>query len=173
MYEIGIAIPSPSILMDISSTLNTKKAAMACFVSQLAVQRYSEQINALNRFRTYTLPREVEAAEAFLLWDPTDEAAPWYALYESEYSRRQRLGLLVPHELPPLRPGAAVDTPDDAFNINTEYLLRLCETQKGELASAKHQLAELRESRSWRITSPIRKCANWARRLFGTSGAGK
>lgn len=99
MYEIGVAMPSPSVLLDITSGLQAKEAAMACFASQLAVQRYSEQIGALNRFRTYTLPRDVEAAEAFLLWNPANEATPWPALFESEYRRRERLGL-------PMEPGA-------------------------------------------------------------------
>lgn len=95
MYEVGVPIPSPSLLMDISSVLDKKEAAMACFPSQLALQRYAEQIGALNRFRTYTLPAEVVAAEGLRIWDPAVDASPWQTLFESEAVRRQRSGLLM------------------------------------------------------------------------------
>jgi len=95
MYEVGIPIPSPSLLMDISPVLEKKEAAMACFPSQLALQRYAEQIGALNRFRTYTLPAEVIAAEGLRIWDPVADASPWQTLFESEAVRRQRRGLLM------------------------------------------------------------------------------
>ena len=95
MYEVGVPISSPSLLLNISSVLDKKEAAMACFGSQLAIQRYAEQISALNRFRTYTLPPDVIAAEAFQIWDPVCDASPWQTLFESEAFRRQRLGLLM------------------------------------------------------------------------------
>ena len=38
---------------------------MRCFSSQLVQQDYIRHIQALNQYRSYTLPREVLAAEAF------------------------------------------------------------------------------------------------------------
>ncbi|MGE4064897.1 MAG: SAM-dependent methyltransferase [Rhodospirillaceae bacterium] len=68
LYEISAPL-QPNVLLDISAHHQCKSAAMACFSSQLERQKYDEQIAALNRFRTYTLPKAVNAAEAyFLVW---------------------------------------------------------------------------------------------------------
>src|SRR5690606_21592599 len=63
-YEIGVPL-RPNVLLDISGTAARKQAAMECFASQLARQRYDLDITALNRYRTYTLPATVTAAEAY------------------------------------------------------------------------------------------------------------
>lgn len=65
-YEVGAPL-RPNVLLDISQHLDLKQRAMACFKSQMVHQPYDEQIVALNRFRTYTLPASVKSAEAFLL----------------------------------------------------------------------------------------------------------
>ena len=39
---------------------------MGCFTSQLAIQNYARHMQALNVYRTYTLPAEVRAAEGYL-----------------------------------------------------------------------------------------------------------
>jgi hypothetical protein len=66
LYEVGAPL-QPNRLLDLGPYLNTKQRAMACFASQLAVQRYDRHIDGLNRFRAYTLGPDVEAAEAFLV----------------------------------------------------------------------------------------------------------
>ena len=63
-YEVGSPL-RPNHLLDITAFVATKEAAMRCFESQLAQQDYVRHIQALNRYRTYTLPREVTAAEAY------------------------------------------------------------------------------------------------------------
>lgn len=63
-YEVGVPL-RPNVLLDITAFLAAKEAAMRCFESQLAQQDYLKQIRALNQYRTYTLPRNVVAAEAF------------------------------------------------------------------------------------------------------------
>lgn len=65
-YEVSAPL-HPNLLLDISQWLPQKKAAIACFASQLQVQGYGEQVLALNRYRTYTLDATVHAAEAFWL----------------------------------------------------------------------------------------------------------
>lgn len=65
-YEVGSPL-RPNLLLDITAYADTKKKAMQCFASQLQQQDYDRHISALNLYRTYTLPREVAAAEAFLL----------------------------------------------------------------------------------------------------------
>ena len=66
MYEVGVPL-HPSLLLDITDLRERKQAAMACFESQLSQQAYDQHIAALNRFRTYSLPASVLAAEAFRL----------------------------------------------------------------------------------------------------------
>lgn len=65
-YEVGQPI-TPNLLLDISDIREQKQKAIACFVSQLKVQSYLEQVSALNIFRTYTLPKTVIAAEAYFI----------------------------------------------------------------------------------------------------------
>ena len=64
MYEVGMPL-QPNCLLDITELLERKRVAIACFGSQLVRQAYDAQILALNRFRTYTLPATVAAAEGY------------------------------------------------------------------------------------------------------------
>lgn len=98
MYEVGVPIPSPNLLIDITAVRDLKQQAMAVFLSQQDQQDYAGKIAALNVFRTYTLARQVVAAEAYCLWDSAAQATPWDAFCESEYLRQRRLGLpLIGH----------------------------------------------------------------------------
>lgn len=63
-YEISAPLP-PNRLLDISDIFERKQQAIQCFSSQLARQNYATHVEALNRYRTYTLPSEVQAAEAY------------------------------------------------------------------------------------------------------------
>jgi LmbE family N-acetylglucosaminyl deacetylase len=65
-YEVSMAL-APEVLVDITAVLETKKAAMGRFVSQLATRAYDRYVDGLNRYRAYTLGPEVLAAEAFRL----------------------------------------------------------------------------------------------------------
>ena len=65
-YEIGAPL-RPNVMLDITDLLDTKEAAMRCFESQLKQQDYVVHIQALNRYRTYTLGVDIKAAEAFWL----------------------------------------------------------------------------------------------------------
>ena len=95
LYEIGIPLPSPNLLLDISAFTAAKRAAMECFVSQNAGQRYDLDIAALNRYRTYTLPPAVTAAEAYILTSAEALAKDPFKLYQSEYARQKELGLTL------------------------------------------------------------------------------
>ena len=70
-YEVGAPL-RPNLLLDITPFVSIKEAAMRCFGSQLNQQDYLRHIRALNQFRTYTLPREVIAAEALWLLSPRE-----------------------------------------------------------------------------------------------------
>lgn len=94
IYEVGIPI-KPNLLLDISALAERKQAAVQCFVSQLASQRYDLHIAALNRYRTYTLPPTVTAAEAFLLVSEADWKDDPLKVYQSEHARQRELGLTI------------------------------------------------------------------------------
>lgn len=71
MYEVGVPL-DPTVLFDISPWLAKKRRASTCFRTQLARQPYHEQIEGLNRFRSYTLEPGVKAAEAFCVVETHD-----------------------------------------------------------------------------------------------------
>jgi LmbE family N-acetylglucosaminyl deacetylase len=92
LYEVSAPL-KPNLLLDITSVIAAKRTAMQCFASQLKAQRYDEHIDALNRYRTYTLGAEVQAAEAFRLVKASDLVNGLERLYGSEYLRRHNKGL--------------------------------------------------------------------------------
>jgi LmbE family N-acetylglucosaminyl deacetylase/glycosyltransferase involved in cell wall biosynthesis len=92
LYEVGTPLHRVDVLVDISQWAQAKRAAAACFQSQLALQEYDEQTLALNRFRAYTLGSEVNLAEAYRLLDADALSQPvWIADPESD--RQERLSL--------------------------------------------------------------------------------
>jgi O-antigen biosynthesis protein len=68
-YEVGAPLV-PNRLVDISAVWGQKAAAMNCFTSQLTQQDYAAHIEALNRYRTYTVGASCTHAEAFLVTRP-------------------------------------------------------------------------------------------------------
>jgi len=63
-YEVGAPL-RPNVLVDISAHVAIKDAAMQCFASQMDQQDYLRHVHGLNQYRTYTLPQQTKAAEAF------------------------------------------------------------------------------------------------------------
>lgn len=92
MYEIGVPLP-PNRLLDITDLQSRKSEAMGCFDSQLAQRDYAGHIEALNRFRAYTLPNAVEAAEAYLCLAAEALPADPLELYAIEAERQRYFGL--------------------------------------------------------------------------------
>ncbi len=101
LYEV--ATPQrPNLLLDITAQSERKRAAMQCFVSQLAHQPYDQHIEALNRYRTYSLPAEVIAAEAFLVVRADELRDDPFEIYRPEHRRQQALGLTLDGAAAPL-----------------------------------------------------------------------
>lgn len=94
LYEVGMPM-RPNCLLDISEFVERKMAAMQCFSSQNQKQRYDFNIAALNRYRTYTLPAEVQAAEAYMIVSAEALANDPLKLYQSEYVRQKELGVVI------------------------------------------------------------------------------
>ncbi len=64
LYEVGVPL-HPNRLLDLTGLVERKQAALKCYESQLKMQPYDQQIMALHRYRSYTLPARVKFAEAF------------------------------------------------------------------------------------------------------------
>jgi LmbE family N-acetylglucosaminyl deacetylase len=64
LYEVGGA-QRVNLLVDLAEVWDAKARAMACFASQQARQDYARHIEALNVWRTYTLPGPVRHAEGY------------------------------------------------------------------------------------------------------------
>lgn len=63
-YEISSPL-LPNVLVDITKEANLKFKALKYYSSQLAQNDYLTKIKGLNRYRTYTLPKNIRYAEAF------------------------------------------------------------------------------------------------------------
>jgi O-antigen biosynthesis protein len=92
-FEVGHPLFA-NLLVDITASLERKRAAIDCFTSQLAQQAYGEQLLALNRFRSYTLGPSVSHAEAYQVVTAAELAGGLQPLLRSDAARvGQRLGL--------------------------------------------------------------------------------
>ena len=70
-YEVGAPL-KPNLLLDLTLLWPRKQQAMQCFKSQQQVQDYAKHIEALNTFRTYSLPATVTHAEAYRVLAPAE-----------------------------------------------------------------------------------------------------
>jgi glycosyltransferase involved in cell wall biosynthesis/LmbE family N-acetylglucosaminyl deacetylase len=101
MYEMGVPMPHPNLLLDISGLRERKQEAMACFVSQLKEQPCDQHIGALNRFRTHNLGPQATAAEAYFLAQADDLKTDILKIYASEHQRQHEIGLpMMPEDVP-------------------------------------------------------------------------
>lgn len=91
-YEVGVPL-RPNLLLDITDLAARKLEAMQCFTSQLTRQRYDLDVAALNRFRSFTLPAGVTAAEAYSVASGAELTQDPLGLYQSEHARQHALGL--------------------------------------------------------------------------------
>ena len=70
-YEVGAPL-KPNLLLDMTTLWPRKLQAMQCFKSQQLAQDYAKHIEALNTFRTYSLPNTVSHAEAYRVLAPEE-----------------------------------------------------------------------------------------------------
>lgn len=70
-YEIQ-PLPKVNLLVDISNFIEQKTAALSAYKSQLSQRDYKGMLMGLNKFRTWSLPPEVHAAEAFRFFSSSD-----------------------------------------------------------------------------------------------------
>ena len=70
-YEIGVQNPA-NTLIDISAQSEAKKEVMKVYVSQNKENNYPELVIALDKGRTFSLPRDVKFAEGFFRYQIKD-----------------------------------------------------------------------------------------------------
>lgn len=174
MYEVGVPL-TPNILVDISSALDVKDAAMACFVSQLAAQSYDEHIRGLNKFRTYTLSKDVKGAEAYHLL--TRQEAIDFS--NEQQPEQQNLVLVEAGKTLQKERALLQDAQGELNSVKAHYLavqdgllkaqsdlkaaLEDAGVLEGKLEASRAEAAALNvhmenvfASTSWKITSPLR-----------------
>lgn len=161
LYEIGAPLP-PNRLLDITDLVEHKRRALACFTSQLAVQAYDRHIEALNRFRTYTLPREVEAAEAYWVIEGNEATGKLRTLRKTVADGWRVADAL---EAEPLE--TTHEDRERELQTRLEGQRAALEAQRAECARINQEWQARYEqvvaSRSWRWTAPLRDVARWLR----------
>lgn len=166
-YEIGTPLP-PNRLLDISDLLDRKHRAITCFAGQLITQAYDRHVEALNRYRTYTLSPEVEAAEAYWVVAQNEAERVVPILRTVLAIQRQTSVWLEPLSVP--------DSPESQtyLHLENDDLRRQLEQahtrareMQTQLESERREwqlrLNELMSSRSLRLTAPLRIFAGWLR----------
>jgi len=170
-YEVGVPL-APNYLVDITQSQPLKARAMQCFSSQLKEQAYAEQIDGLNRFRSYTLGAAVSHAEAYCLLDQADAA-----LFAGEQRPEHHSLALLAAEGQLQQATATAEQVDaqqgeqlsrlqvERAEMASELERRVveCQTLNRENTNQAEALREAHESLmlqrgsiSWRITAPLR-----------------
>jgi LmbE family N-acetylglucosaminyl deacetylase len=160
LYEIGAPL-SPNRLLDITDLIERKRRALACFTSQLEVQAYDRHIEALNRFRTYTLPREVEAAEAYWVIEG-NEAGEKLRTFQAMAATWWRVADGSARPLEAARDAVLQTSEDRERQLQTELETRRAETARLD-QEWRRRYESIITSRSWRLTAPLRAAARWLR----------
>ena len=70
-YEIGVQNPI-NMLIDITSQSGSKEEVMMVYASQNKENNYPELVSALDKGRTFSLPRDVKFAEGFFRYQKND-----------------------------------------------------------------------------------------------------
>lgn len=147
-YETGIPMPRANWLIDISSVMEKKIQAMACFKSQLEIQDYSSQFIGLSIYRSYHLPKRGANVEAF-------QCAAANDIFTSEIC--QSVGANKPTQ-------HSAQINDSSEEEKTLAIATLT----NDLEKLRCKYDAILHSRSWRLTGPLRYLANSFRGLIRT-----
>lgn len=165
-YEVGAPL-APNLLLDITDVWSLKQQAMGCFQSQQQVQDYARHIEALNIFRTYSLGRHVQYAEAYHLVPATQIKA---ALLQQTLPTRlngrdmhdiEQIVATAESMVETLR--RQLTAADRTVAELTASIARQNNHGVNDVAQLRATISELEQSRqsllnskSWRLTRPLR-----------------
>ncbi|MBB1488216.1 glycosyltransferase [Oceanospirillum sediminis] len=167
MYEIGTPLKS-NFLLNITPQAEVKEQAMSCFHSQLAQQNYSNQINGLNAYRTYSLPLSVKSVEAFFLLNKQQAGA---IAAKNEARQENEVLLAAEQAVQQFQQDAiAADLRyqklDEEFRLQADFVQRLendIDGLKSDLQDAHQKLDHIYASKSWKVTRPLRTLSRYLR----------
>ena len=142
-YEVATQSPLVNRLVDISAQAAEKMALMRLYHSQVQENDYPELIEALNRYRTYSLPASVSQAEALYAFAQINQSLDDYLTQEMQM-RLYALGLT-----------SSAKNEDD-------NQLQIAWAQERQALYARIQALET--SHSWRLTAPLRRLVEYWRR---------
>ena len=188
LYEVG-APQFANLLVDITEVWAEKQSAMLMFPSQLAHQDYKRHIQALNTYRTYTLPASVRYAEALTLVTPDQLVVPEALGFDPiRHMMHQRMDSAMisaeasnsilkdalEKQAQELLAAEAVLRQTTSHLEKTRYELNEAgishQSLVAQLANAqqerdevRQQLASMLNSRAWRFTAPLRWFSRWVR----------
>lgn len=164
-YEVGTP-QRTNLLIDITDVWSEKLQAMHCYPSQQQQQNYVRHIEALNIYRTYTLPAFVSHAEAFSMATPEQLAV--LARTCGDPTQRE-MSRWIESAL------TAATAHVEALQASQKEGLRLLlkaelemEQLRQKLSQVCYEKEQLLASTSWWLTAPVR----WlGRRLRSAKGA--
>ena len=139
-YEISVQCPT-NRLIDISAVTDDKVALASLYRSQTAERDYINGMLALNRTRSYTLPPEVDYAEAFFAYERVGETA------------------LLAHTLNHLRSYWPKNTLFLKEKNVREKPEGMPNTARNEAQIWFDRCRDIENSRTWRYTKPARTVA--------------
>ena len=162
-YEVG-AMLAANMLVDITPVWTLKKQAMHCFVSQLEQQDYARHVEGLNTYRTYTLPREVQFAEAYRCIQWADLGAETGR--PSSNGAEDVLAVADAQAEGLLQHIMDLQRTQQETSVQLESLTRQAQQLSQQSEEHVQALNKVLNSKSWRITQPLRWAAWHIRRLI-------
>ncbi|WP_404301564.1 PIG-L deacetylase family protein [Alicycliphilus denitrificans] len=166
-YEIG-APQRVDFFLDITSVWSLKLQAMQVFVSQNSMQDYPRLIEALNAYRTYTLPSTVRYAEGYALVSPQMIAnimacggdLPVQILDRWKESALSAATACVEQLQMNV---AATQRSIGELQQHAAFLEQQVAAMGLEIGWLQRERKEILESTSWRITAPLRRLRGFLR----------
>lgn len=177
-YEIGNPLRT-NFLLDISNVWHIKAKSMQSFSSQLQNQDYLKHVQGLNAYRTYSLPMNVQYAEAYYYLDASVLLSMTSPKNNSDESTAGLAQFFQDHWTESVLQSASVYAEELQREVikqekhNAELIqvqlkiLQLQDLLSARLASVQQELIDIKQTTSWRITKPLRIMRSYINSIRG------